>query len=40
MRDASASDLGHRNALLTAEALGAAAIRVATDSPLRERIAK
>jgi amidohydrolase len=40
MRDASASDLAHRNALITAEALGAAAVRVATDKALRERIAK
>ena len=40
MRDASASDLAHRNALITAEALGAAAVRVATDKTLRDRIAK
>ncbi len=39
MRDASVSDLAHRNALLVAEALGAAARRVATDPSLRERIA-
>ena len=38
MRDASASDLAHRNAMITAEALGAAAVRVATDKTLRERI--
>ena len=39
MRDASVSKLAHRNALITAEALGAAAVRVATDRSLRERIA-
>ena len=39
MRDASVSDLAHRNAMLTAEALGAAAVRLATDRTLRERIA-
>jgi amidohydrolase len=38
MRDASISDLAHRNAMITAEALGAAAVRVATDKGLRERI--
>ena len=40
MREASVSDLAHRNALVTAEVLGAAAVRVATDKNLRERIAK
>ena len=40
MRDASISDLAHRNAMTTAEALGAAAVRLATDEALRERIAK
>jgi amidohydrolase len=40
MRDASASDLAHRNAMITAEVLGATAVRVATDKALRERIAK
>lgn len=40
MRDASASDLAHRNAVITAEALGATAVRVATDKTLRDRIAK
>jgi metal-dependent amidase/aminoacylase/carboxypeptidase family protein len=40
MRDASLSDLAHKNAVITAEALGAAAVRVATDKALRERIAK
>ena len=39
MRDASVSDLAHRNAMITAEALGAAAVRVATDRSLRQRIA-
>jgi amidohydrolase len=38
MREASITDLGHKNALITAEALGAAAVRVATDRALRERI--
>jgi metal-dependent amidase/aminoacylase/carboxypeptidase family protein len=40
MRDASISDLAHRNAMITAEALGSAAVRVATDRALRERIAR
>jgi len=40
MRDASVSDLAHRNALITAEVLGAAAVRVATDKSLRERVTK
>src|SRR5438309_5564168 len=40
MRDASVSDLAHRNAMITAEALGATAVRIATDRPLRERIRK
>ena len=40
MRDASISDLAHRNAMITAEALGAAAVRLATDKALRERITK
>jgi len=40
MREASVTDLAHRNALIAAEALGAAAVRVATDAALRERIAK
>ena len=35
MREACVTDLAHRNALITAEALGAAAVRVATDRPLR-----
>ena len=38
MREASITELGHRNALTTAEALGAAAVRIATDHVLRERI--
>jgi amidohydrolase len=40
MRDASITDLAHRNAIITAEALGAAAVRVATDKALRDRITK
>jgi metal-dependent amidase/aminoacylase/carboxypeptidase family protein len=39
MREASVTDLGHQNALITAEALGAAAVRLATDRSLRERLA-
>ena len=38
MREASVSDLAHRNALLVTEALGAAARRVATDARLRASI--
>jgi amidohydrolase len=38
MRDASASDLAHRNALLVVEALAAAAYRVASDASLRQSI--
>jgi amidohydrolase len=38
MRDASVSDLAHRNALLVVEALGEAAHRVATDASLRRSI--
>ena len=38
MREACVTDLAHANALVTAEALGAAAWRVATDAKLRERI--
>src|SRR2546423_14403736 len=37
MREASMSDLAHRNAIVTAEVLGAAAVRVATAKALRER---
>jgi amidohydrolase len=40
MRDASISDLAHRNAMITAEALGSTAVRIATDKTLRERIRK
>src|SRR6267378_796026 len=40
MREASISDLAHRNAMITAEALGSTAVRIATDRSLRERIAK
>ncbi len=39
MRDACVTDLAHRNAILAAEALGAAARRVATDRALRASIA-
>ena len=38
MREACVSDLAHANAALTAEALGAAARRIATDQTLRRRI--
>jgi amidohydrolase len=38
MREASASDLAHRNALLVVDALAAAAHRVATDAALRRSI--
>ena len=38
MRDASVSDLAHRNALLVVEALAAAAFRVASDASLRRSI--
>src|SRR6267378_797047 len=40
MREASVTELAHRNALIAAEALGAAAVRIATDKALRERIGK
>src|SRR5437867_11295910 len=40
MREASVSDLAHRNALMRDEVLGAAAVRVAPDKALRERIAR
>src|SRR6267378_2494302 len=40
MRDACITDLAHRNAMITAEVLGASAIRVASDKTVRERIAK
>ena len=40
MRDATVTDLAHRNAMITAEVLGATAVRLATDKALRERIAK
>ena len=39
MRDASISDLAHNNAMITAEALGSTAVRIATDKALRDRIA-
>jgi amidohydrolase len=38
MRESSATDLAHRNAMITAEILAAAAVRIATDSALRERL--
>jgi len=38
MREACVTDLAHANALVTAEALGATARRVATDAELRERV--
>jgi amidohydrolase len=40
MRDACVTDLAHHNAMIAAEVLGAAAVRVATDATLRERITK
>lgn len=40
MREASVTELAHRNAIITAEVLGAAAVRIATDKTLRERIAR
>ncbi len=39
MRDACVSDLAHQNAIVTAEALGSAARRIATDPALRASIA-
>jgi len=38
MREASISELAHANAIITTEALGSAARRVATDAALRKRI--
>jgi amidohydrolase len=38
MRDSSATDLAHRNAMITAEILAAAAVRIASDSALREKL--
>ena len=40
MRQASIGELAHRNAFITAEVLGAAAVRVATDRALREALAR
>ncbi|HZP95983.1 MAG TPA: M20 family metallopeptidase [Candidatus Limnocylindria bacterium] len=40
MRDACVTDLAHQNAILTAEALGAAARRIATDGAVRASIAR
>src|SRR5207253_4956657 len=37
MREASVTELANRNARIAADALGAAAVRVATDKALRER---
>jgi len=39
MREACVTDLAHANAVIATEALGASALRVATDATLRERIA-
>jgi hypothetical protein len=38
MRESSATDLAHRNAMITAEVLAVAAVRIATDTALRERL--
>ena len=38
MREASATDLAHCNAMITAEILSAAAVRIAGDAALRERL--
>ena len=38
MREASVTDLAHRNAMITAEILAAVAIRIATDRALRESL--
>ncbi len=38
MREASATDLAHENAMITAEVLAAAAVRIATDRALRDRL--
>jgi amidohydrolase len=38
MREASATDLAHQNAMVTAEILAAAAVRIATDGSLQERL--
>jgi len=38
MVQASATDLAHRNAMITAEILAAAAVRIASDSALRDQL--
>jgi len=38
MRESSVTDLAHRNAMITAEILAAAAVRMATDGALRQRL--
>jgi metal-dependent amidase/aminoacylase/carboxypeptidase family protein len=38
MRESSASELAHRNGMIAAEILAAAAVRIATDAALRERL--
>ncbi len=39
MREASATDLAHANAMITAEMLAAVAVRIATDPPIRASLA-
>jgi hypothetical protein len=38
MREASATDLAHKNAMLTAEMLAAVAVRIATDRAVRDSL--
>jgi metal-dependent amidase/aminoacylase/carboxypeptidase family protein len=38
MREASATDLAHKNAMLTAEMLAAVAVRIATDRAIRDSL--
>ena len=38
MRDSSATELAHRNAMITAEILASAAVRIASDSAVREQL--
>jgi len=38
MRDASATDLAHTNAMLTAEMLASVAVRIATDRAVRDSL--
>ncbi len=40
MREAAVSEIAHRNALVTADVLAAAALRIATDADLRVRLAQ